>query len=111
YLHCSSNTRLLGLKPGNVTSVQHARESVLKQDLYDLRSLIKEYSSDKQRRPASLQNLVASRYMDRIPVDPMTQRNDTWVIEQSTDAKSPGIVDIHSGSRARSKSGTLYREW
>jgi len=95
----------------NAKAIQRARESVLKQDLYDLRSLIKEYSSDKQRRPASLQDLVASGYMDKVPADPMTRRSDTWVIEQSTDATTPGIVDIHSGSRTRSSEGNLYSDW
>ena len=52
----------------NARTIQRARESVLKQDLYDLRSLIKEYSFDKHRRPTSRQDLVTSGYMDKVPV-------------------------------------------
>jgi len=32
--------------------MRHARESVLRQDLYDLRKLIDMYTQDKQRQPA-----------------------------------------------------------
>ena len=92
-------------------TIRRARETVLRQDLYDLRRLIAEYTRDKQRPPASLQELVTSGYLKPIPKDPITGREDTWVVEASTDPKLPGIIDVHSGSRQISSKGDPYSAW
>ncbi len=97
-------------------TVQRARESVLKQDLQTLRELIQQYTLDKQRAPASLQDLVAAGYLRDIPMDPITRSRDTWVEVQedtlmSVDQTQPGIVDVHSGSELVSSEGTPYSEW
>ena len=93
------------------TSGRHARESVLRQDLYDLRKLISNYTLDTQRPPASLQELVTSGYCKSIPKDPITGRDDTWVVEVSSDPKLSGVVDVHSGSHEKSSSGDPYSAW
>lgn len=99
------------LERQNSTSVRHAREAVLRQDLYDLRRLISYYTVDEQRPPASLQELVASGYCKSIPKDPITGREDTWVVEVSSDPKLTGVVDVHSGSHEKSSSGDPYSMW
>jgi len=60
----------------SVTSIPKARESVLQQNLFTLRTLLDEYVADKHRRPQSLDELVASGYLKQVPTDPMTGRND-----------------------------------
>jgi general secretion pathway protein G len=50
-------------------SVQRAKESVLKQNLFTIRTVIDEYTYDKQRAPQSLQDLVEYGYLREIPVD------------------------------------------
>ena len=93
------------------TSVRHAREAVLRQDLHDLRRLISEYTLDNHRPPASLQELVAARYLASIPKDPFSGRDDTWVVEISSNPKLPGVVDVHSGSHDISSNGDRYSAW
>src|ERR1035438_7234188 len=60
-------------------SVVQARESVLRSNLSTLRSVISQYTLDKQKAPQSLDDLVQGGYLRQIPVDPMT-RQTNWVV-------------------------------
>jgi general secretion pathway protein G len=99
------------------TAIVHAREAVLRDDLFTLRKLIDEYTIDKQKPPASLDELVDAGYLrGGIPVDPMTGSNQTWKtdiedVPVSPDQSSAGIVDVHSGSEDTSLDGTAYSSW
>lgn len=95
-------------------SVVHARESVLKDDLFQMRKLIDQYAADKGKLPQSLEDLVSSNYMREIPVDPMTDEKD-WRVDTGEDPNSregeQGVIDIHSSSTDTSSEGTPYSEW
>jgi general secretion pathway protein G len=98
------------------SSILRAREAVLKDDLFTMRSVISQYTLDKQRAPQSLDDLVSAGYIKQIPVDPMTNARDTWTVDQedvllSVDQQQPGISDVHSGSSASSSDGTPYSSW
>jgi general secretion pathway protein G len=103
--------------PAYNQSIWRARESVLKQNLFSIRSVISQYTLDKQKAPQSLQDLVTGGYFKQIPNDPMTGRNDTWTVEEDTDTiitvdqQEPGIFDVHSGSTAIGNDGTAYNTW
>lgn len=96
-------------------SVIRAKESVLKQNLFTLRSVIDNYTYDKSRAPQSLQDLVTEGYLRQVPVDPMTGEAD-WVVVMedavtSVNQMEPGIFDVHSKSDKKSLEGTPYNEW
>ena len=98
------------------SSITRAREAVLKDDLFTMRSVISQYTLDKQRAPQSLDDLVQAGYLKQIPVDPMTNARDSWTVDQedvllSVDQQQPGITDVHSGSTAASSDGTPYSSW
>jgi general secretion pathway protein G len=102
--------------PAYNQSILRAKESVLKQDLFQLRSLISQYTLDKQKAPQSLDDLVQSGYIKQIPVDPMTGSNGSWTVDQedslmSVDQQDPGISDVHSGATQMSSDGTAYSSW
>jgi general secretion pathway protein G len=103
--------------PAYNQSIWRARESVLKQNLFAIRSVISQYTLDKQKAPQSLEDLVSAGYFKQIPTDPMTSRNDTWTVDQETDTimtvdqQDPGISDVHSGSTATGSDGTAYNTW
>lgn len=94
-------------------SVQRARESTLKEDLYAMRKAIDDYYADTGGYPPDLESLVTKRYLRRVPVDPMTERRDSWILTlaEGDGDKGNGIVDVHSGSEEQSKDGTYYKEW
>ena len=75
--------------PAYNQSIWRARESVLKQNLFTMRSVISQYTLDKQKAPQSLDDLVSAGYLKQIPTDPMTGRNDTWTAEEESDNHVP----------------------
>jgi general secretion pathway protein G len=96
-------------------SIIRAKESVLANNLYTLRTVIDQYAYDKGKAPQSLQDLVNEGYLQKLPVDPMTGSNQTWrtVMEeasQSVSQSEPGIFDVKSGSDKVGLDGTAYSE-
>ncbi len=98
-------------------AVVHAREAVLRDDLFTMRKLIDEYTIDKQHPPSSLDDLVQDGYLrGGLPVDPFTESNETWVpdiedVPISADESTSGVVDVHSGSDDTALDGTAYNTW
>jgi general secretion pathway protein G len=97
-------------------SILRTKESVLKNNLFTLRTVIDNYTYDKQKAPQSLQDLVSGGYLRAIPMDPMTGSNQTWktIMEeasQSVNQTEPGIFDVKSGSDKMSLDGTPYSDW
>jgi len=93
-----------------------SKESVLKNNLFTLRTVIDEYTYDKQKAPQSLQDLVTEGYLRDVPMDPITRSNQTWRVIQedamaSVSQNEPGIFDVKSGSDKTSLEGTPYAEW
>jgi general secretion pathway protein G len=92
------------------------KESVLRNNLFTLRTVIDEYTYDKQKAPQSLEDLVREGYLRQIPEDPITNSNQTWKIIMedaltSVNQTEPGIFDVRSGSDKISLEGTPYAEW
>ncbi len=97
-------------------SVTRTKEAVLKEDLFRLRDAIDQYYADKNRYPASLDELVTDKYLRAIPVDPFTNSVDTWqtVMAESEpgDATTPpGVFNVKSGAEQTALDGTPYSEW
>jgi general secretion pathway protein G len=97
-------------------SIQRAKESVLKNNLFSLRTVIDEYTYDKQKAPQTLQDLVSDGYLRQVPMDPITGSNDSWklIMEDAANTANqsqPGIFDVRSGSDLTSLEGTPYSEW
>ena len=95
-------------------TIMHARETVLKDDLVKMRSLIDMYAADKGKLPQSLDDLVSAGYMRGIPTDPITEQKD-WNVVTGEDPYSTeggsGVTDVHSSSGETSTEGKPYSEW
>jgi len=97
-------------------SLLRTKESLLKNNLFTLRTVIDEYTYDKQKAPQTLDDLVNDGYLRAVPLDPITNSTQTWrlVMEDavtSVDQTMPGIYDVRSGSDQKSLEGTSYAEW
>ena len=97
-------------------SIIRAKESVLKNNLFTLRTVIDEFTYDKQKAPQSLSDLVNEGYLRTVPNDPIVGNADSWQIVMedaltSVNQTEPGIFDVRSGSDAKSLDGTQYSEW
>jgi general secretion pathway protein G len=108
----------LGL-PQYKYSLTKARESVLRENLFQIRKQIDLYYQDKGKYPASLQALVQDGYLRTMPVDPVTKSSTTWVEVRETPSpeeyvlpETLGVIDVHSGSDQKSPiDGTPYNTW
>lgn len=104
--------------PNYRSSVRRARESVLRQDLFTMRSVISQYTLDKQKMPQSGDDLVQAHYLKQIPVDPMTgQSNWTWhnadegTIMSLDEQDEGGIDDVFSSSSDVGTDGVPYSQY
>ena len=96
--------------------VLRSKETVLKNNLHELRTTIDQYTADKKKAPQTLQDLVDAGYYREIPLDPITESRESWEVVSDTSLSSPdqtesGITDIKSGSTAISSDGTPYNTW
>lgn len=96
-------------------SLIRANETVLRSNLFTLRTMIDEYTYDKQKGPQTLQELVDQGYLREIPIDPMTKQKSWKIIMEdalsSVSQTEPGIFDVRSESDKKSLEGTMYSEW
>ena len=105
--------------PRYSTRVDQAREVTLKQNLVGLRTALDQFNRDKGRYPNSLEELVTSRYIRAIPLDPITDRADSWVpvlsdqttVGGSGTAPPGGIFDVRSGAQGQAMDGSSYATW
>jgi len=99
---------------------RRANESVLKTNLHTLRDVIDQYHGDKGKYPQSLEVLVEAGYLRKVPLDPITKRNDTWIlVREETSEESgapqegedgPGIEDVKSGAPGTMLDGRPYAD-
>jgi general secretion pathway protein G len=96
-------------------NIVKAKEAVLRENLFTIRTQINNYFADKGKYPADLQTLVDAHYLRKLPVDPITGSTDTWIPEQaqmgeediSTEA---GIIDVTSGADGSTLEGVPYKD-
>ena len=105
---------LIAMSQYNKT-VQAARESTLREDLFTMRKMIDQYAADKGKLPQSLDDLRGAGYIHDIPIDPMTDAAD-WQVEFGEDPGSTGgeqgVTNVHSSSGDVSSDGaSRYSEW
>ena len=95
-------------------TIQHARETVLKDNLYQMRKMISQYAADKGKLPPSLDALVEAGYVKELPIDPMTDQPD-WEAEMGEDPNltqgEQGVVNVRSSSTEESLDGKTYNEF
>jgi len=102
--------------PIYIRSIVHAKEAVLRDDLFTMRSVIDQYTLDKQKAPQSLSDLVSAGYLKAIPKDPFTGSSDSWQTTSDDTLMDPtqtasGITDVHSGASGVGADGTAYSSW
>lgn len=105
-------TLLSIVAPRYFKSLDHARETALKQDLSIMREAISHFHGDLNRYPQSLNELVERRYLKSIPTDPITDSTETWIAVPTPDAGpavgQAGLYDIMTGAAGNASDGTPY---
>jgi hypothetical protein len=81
-------------------TAQRRKEAALKEDLYNMRTAIDQYSQDKSTPPQHLTDLVSAGYLHAIPIDLFTNSTTTWVevhedVPLNGDHIHLGLSDVH----------------
>lgn len=97
--------------PRYFASLEKSREAVLHQDLSLLRETLDKYYGDKGKYPDALDDLVSSKYLRTVPVDPITGSNATWVSIPPDTPDKGGVYDVRSGAQGVARDGTEYHDW
>jgi general secretion pathway protein G len=103
--------------PRYIAHLQRAREVTLQQDLWVMRNAIDQYTTDKEKPPSDLQDLVRERYLRSIPKDPVCQGEEQdcpWtVIPAETDDLNAagGIGNVKSSAPGNDSNGKAYSEY
>jgi general secretion pathway protein G len=97
--------------PRYTEHVDRAREAVLRQNLIGVREAIDKFYADRARYPRDLAELVKERYLRQLPVDPLTDRSDTWVIIAPPDQQQGAVQDLRSGAPGQARDGSTYAKW
>lgn len=95
-------------------SVQHARETVLQENLWQMRRAIDQYAADKGKLPQSLDDLVTGKYLREKPMDPISEKAE-WKEIQGEDSNSPdneqGLTDVKSLADGEDSQGKRYEDY
>ncbi len=92
-------------------SIDKSKEAVLRENLNQMRDAISRYYADKGKYPESLEALAADKYLRKVPLDPITESEKTWVVVQPEDPQKGGVYDVKSGAQGKSKEGVEYAQW
>ncbi len=97
--------------PRYFPSIDSAKETLLAEDLRNLRDTLDHYYGDTGRYPDSLEQLVEKKYLRSLPVDPLTNSSATWVLVPPEDSSKGGVYNIKSGAPGNDRNGKPYAEW
>lgn len=98
--------------PRYFNHLDRAREATLRQTLAVVRDAIDKFHGDTSNYPESIDDLVAKRYLRAVPVDPITDSAQTWVLLPPPAANGGGkLWDLKSGAEGSGANGTPYAEW
>lgn len=97
--------------PRYIGNVDKAKESVLRENLSTLRDVLDKFYADTGKYPQALDELVTRKYLRKIPLDPITDSNRSWVVVPPENPDLGAVFDIHSSATARARDGSLYRDW
>ncbi|CAE6904307.1 MULTISPECIES: type II secretion system protein [Pseudomonas] len=97
--------------PRYFSSFDNSKETTLRQSLAVMRDSLDQYYGDKGHYPESIEELVEQRYLRNMPLDPITERSDLWVIVPPPEGVSGSVGDIKSGASGKARDGSLYAQW
>lgn len=97
--------------PRYFDGLERAKEAALRQDLKIMRDAIAQFHADRGAYPEALDDLVAQRYLQAVPVDPISESSATWLTTLPPEPERGAVYDIHSGAEGQAQNGTYYAEW
>jgi len=92
-------------------NIDATRETILEENLRNTRAIIDQYKADTGRYPDSLEQLVEKKYLRELPMDPITESRETWIVEPPQEEEQGEVGNIKSGAPGNGRKGKPYAEW
>lgn len=92
-------------------SIDSTRETILEENLRNTRAVIDQFRADTGRYPDSLEQLVEKKYLRELPMDPITESRETWIVEPPQEEEQGEVGNIRSGAPGNGRKGKPYAEW
>jgi general secretion pathway protein G len=96
--------------PRYFQSVETSRQTLLVDNLRQIRDLIDKFYADTGRYPETLQELVDKGYLKALPYDPVTKSQLTWIIQAPPGQTRGAVYDVRSGASGVNRFGVPYSE-
>lgn len=97
--------------PRYFPSIDKSKETVLADNLRNVRMVIDQYYGDTGRYPDTLDQLVEKKYLRALPYDPVAESDSTWIIVPPEDGSKGGVYNLHSGAPGNDRGGRPYADW
>jgi general secretion pathway protein G len=97
--------------PRYFPTIDAAKEAMLADNLRNMRSTIDQYYADTGRYPENLGQLVEKKYLKALPIDPITESTETWIILPPEDDTKGNVYNIKSGAGGNDRNGKPYLDW
>lgn len=81
-------------------AIDNGKLSVQRQNIATIRDAIDKFYGDQARYPETLQELVQSRYLRTIPIDPLTE-SPNWIVIAPQDPTQGAVFDVRSAQPAK----------
>lgn len=89
-------------------SLDRSKDIALQENLKVLRVSLDRFYADKGRFPEHLDELVEQKYLRSVPIDPITESSQTWILLPARDSDMGGIADVKSGATGQAQDGRTY---
>jgi len=93
-------------------SVDRSKEVTLVQSLATMRDAIDKFYADNGRYPDQIADLVDKRYLRAVPIDPITESKDTWIViaPPANAALKGNVYDVKSGAQGKTRDGVDFSQ-
>lgn len=92
-------------------SIDSTKETILEENLRNTRTVIDQFRADTGRYPDSLEQLVEKKYLRELPMDPITESRETWIVEPPQEEEQGEVGNVKSGAPGNDRKGKPYAEW
>ncbi|VTU40514.1 PilD-dependent protein PddA [Variovorax sp. PBS-H4] len=98
--------------PRYMRQADRAKEAALRENLEAMRIALDQFYGDRGSYPERLADLVTLRYLRALPLDPVTERRDSWILQLRDEEGGRKVIhDIHSGATGNATDGTPFKSW
>jgi general secretion pathway protein G len=92
-------------------SIDSTKETILAENLRNTRTIIDQFHADTGRYPDSLEQLVEKKYLRELPMDPIVESREAWIVEPPPEDEQGAVANLRSSAPGNDRRGKPYAQW